>query len=310
MYLDIIGTVEEYCKTRPEYCLDEIDVVDILDNGDEKNVFVKTEGNRCPPLFVVIGIDGFDGLDDIIGSNKIKVIPYFVIKNHHNRHIVSYSIGKKLCNLSEVREVSGTLYSRCSGSYSPIELSQGGVIDSKIALWIHDCLTGDFDHHDTLNRRVLATGVTISYDFGKCFANSHFPKDYAGELGLSGATIAGCSEFVVNQLKEYSNLFKIDEGAFISGIMETYPETGNDKELLIYFNCFKKNFPMRLYYGRLFDPFVGFPFDWRQIEPILNRAEIDIDPISDWDCLIDGLSDHQGRCYMEVEQAGGVGNNP
>ncbi len=289
MHSEIIGAVEEHCKTRTEYCPDGISVVDITDDGDEKNVFVKTEGNKCPALFVVIGYDE---------SKVTRVIPYFAIKNHQNRHIVSYNIGKGLCNLSEVREVDGTLYSRCSGSYGPAELSQGGLIDSKIALWIHDCLTGDFDHHDTLNRRVLATGVTISYDFGKCFTNPHFPNDYAEELGLSSATIAGCSEFVINQLKKYSNLFTTDAGAFISGIIETYPETGNEKELLRYFNCFKKNFPMRLYYGRLFDPFVGLPFDLQQIEPILNRAKIDIDPISDWDCLIAGLADHQWRCHI------------
>ncbi len=285
MHSDIIKQVVEYCNTRPEYCLNEIDVVEISDNSDEKCVFVKPDGNKQPALFTV---------NSYHGSNKKRVIPYFKILNCHNRHIISYNIGKRFCNLSEVREVGGTLYSRCAGSYDPVELSQKRAVDSKIALWIHDCLTGDFDHHDTLNRSVLAFGVSISYDFCKCFTNPHFPKDYAEELGLSSSTIAGYSEFVINQLTKYANLITRDGGAFVSGIIENYPETGNEKELLRYFNCFKKNFPIRLYYGRLFDSFVGLPFDRHQIEAILNGAEIDNASIFDWDCLISGLAEHQG----------------
>lgn len=296
MYSDIIAAVKECCRKRPGYCLGDIDVSDIdrLEEIDgEKFLFMKHGEGGIPSLFAV---------RDVERSGEKKVVPYFLIQNNHNRHIVSYRIGKGLCNLSEVREVFGSLYSRCSASYGTEELPHRDGADSKIALWIHDCLTGDFDHKSTLNRRELPSGITVSYDFGKCFTSLHFPNNYAEELGLEDASIAERSVFIVGQLRKYTHLFHKGEGVFVSDIMEEYPETGNEEKLMEYFNSFKVNLPMRLYYGRLFDSFLGLPFDRLQIEPVLKAAEVDIGPIIDWDSLIAGLSEHQERCFADGGQ--------
>lgn len=291
MYRDIVATVKECCRRKEGHCLGDINSVDIhtiREIDDEKLLFVKGRDGMTPSLFSV-RVDG--------ASGEKRVVPYFTIQNNHTRHIVSYCIGKGICNLSEVRELFGSLYSRCSASYRTRELPQRNGVDSRIALWIHDCLTGDFDHKKNLNRMELSSGVTVSYDFGGSFTGLHFPNCYANELGLDDRAIAERSLFIVDQLSKYARLFTGGEGVFVSGMMGAYPETGDDKKLTEYFESFKANLPVRLYYGRLFDSFLGLPFDRLRMEPVLRAAEVDIDPVTDWDSLITGLSEHQERCF-------------
>jgi len=294
LYSDTITAVRSYCIDRPEYgrYLDGIAVRGIRDSGCERLVFVENREADSPELFVVNDL-GFGG-----GGS---IIPYYPIRDDLTRNIISYSIGRGICNLSEVRETSGLLYSRCSVSYDHNFLPQQNEVDSKIALWIHDCLTGDFDHGRRLNRGELASGITISYDFGRCFTSPHFPVDYAGELGLDAETIAGRLDFVVDQLKKYARIFIEDGGEFVSRIAQSYPETGDEERFLRYLNCFKDNFPMRLYYGRIFDSFLGLPFDRGSVEEIFDPVGIDIDSIIGWDSLIALLSECQGGCYEGIK---------
>ena len=294
MYSDTITAIRSYCIERPDYgCyLDRIAVKGIMDSGCKRHVFVNNGGADSPVLFVVNGPGCV---------NERLIIPYYLIRDDLNRNIISYSIGRGICNLSEVRETSGLLYSRCSGSYDPNELPQRNEIDSKIALWIHDCLTGDFDHGRRLNRGELASGITISYDFGRCFTSPHFPVDYAGELGLDAETIAGHSDFVVDQLKKYARIFAEDGGEFVLRIAQSYPETGDEERLTRYLSCFKDNFPMRLYYGRIFDSFSGLPFDRGSVAEVFDPVGIDVDSVLGWDSLIALLSECQGCCYDGIK---------
>ncbi|MBN1573983.1 MAG: hypothetical protein JW984_12375 [Deltaproteobacteria bacterium] len=294
MYSDTISAINGYCVERPDYggFLNGIAVKGIRDSGCERLVFVENRGEDSPSLFVFNGLGG--------GSER-SIIPYYLIRDDLDRNIISYNIGRGICNLSEVREVSGALYSRCSESYDENLLPQQDGLDSKIALWIHDCLTGDFDHGRRLNRRELASGITLSYDFGKCFTSTHFPVNYAGELGLDGESIAGRLDLVIDQLRKYSRIFLEDGGAFVSKITESYPETGSKEKLLRYFKCFKDNFPMRLYYGRIFDYFPGRPFDKGSVRDIFDSVGIDTDSVVGWESLISLLSECQSGCYDGIK---------
>jgi hypothetical protein len=294
MYSDTISVINGYCVARLDYgrYINGIAIRGIRDSGYERLVFVGSGETDSPELFVVNGL-GFSG--------DWSIIPYYPVRDDRSRNIISYSIGRGICNLSEVREILGLLYSRCSGSYDPDSLPQRSGLDSKIALWIHDCLTGDFDHGRRLNRAELASGVTLSYDFGKCFTSPHFPVNYAGELGLDTDSIAGRLSFVVEQLKKYSRIFLEDGRAFVSKITESYPETGREEKLLRFFNCFRDNFPMRLYYGRIFDSFPGLPFDGEGVREIFDPVGIDTGAVAGWESLISLLSECQTGCYDGIK---------
>lgn len=282
----LLSVVYDYCIKRPEFFLDSIEVKEIWKIDGRNYLLIETIDKRTPELFIV---------DASKNSIPKRVIPYFLIHERPDRQIMSYFLGKGLCNLSEVREIAGRLYSRYTDSYDPEELPHQDEIKSKIALWLHDCLTEDFDHHSSLNRHDLSSGVSISYDFGMSFSNSYFPPFYAWEFGLDDNSIKKNAPFVIELLTEYARLIGRDEDVFISTIKEIYPKTHNENIIKYLIRNYKTYFPMRLYYGRIFDKLKDTPFERDGLSTIMETLGISLEGVNDWTTLIEILSNNRRK---------------
>ena len=282
----LLSIVEDYCIVRPEFFLDSIKVENTLKLDGQNYLMIETIDKRTPKLFFV---------DTSANGIPKRVIPYFLIHERPDRQILSYFLGKGLCNLSEIREIAGRLYSRYADSYDLKELVHQDEIKSKIALWLHDCLTEDFDHHSSLNRKDISSGASISYDFGMSFSNSYFPPFYAWELGLDDNSIKENSDYLLKLLKGYVALVKMKEDAIISTITGTYPNTHNENIIRYLIRIYKTYFPMRLYYGRIFDKLKDTPFERDGLSAIMEVLDISIKNVNDWAALIKILSENRRR---------------
>lgn len=279
---EVLRIVEDYLCDRPEFFLTSLNVKEMGESCGERYVRVNTVDKRSPELFMVC---------DVKGNPGKRVVPYFLIRERPNRQIISYFLGKNICNLSEVREIEGKLYSRHADSHGPDELPHRDEIASKIGLWVHDCLTEDFDHHSSLNRRDLPFGASVSYDFGMSFTNSYFPPFYAWELGISDDSIEERADFVMELLTRYARLAEMGEDEIISNIKDIYPTTRNEDFLRYLFRSYKTYFPMRLYYGRILEKLKGTVLHRDKLSIILGAVGLSIDGIADWNDVIRLLSD-------------------
>jgi Pentapeptide repeats (8 copies) len=282
----LLSIVEYYCIARPEFFLDSIKAEKTLKLDGRNYLFIETIDKRTPKLFLV---------DTSVNGIPKRVIPYFLINERPDRQILSYSLGKNLCNLSEIKEIAGRLYSRYADSYDPKELPHQDEIKSKIALWLHDCLTEDFDHHSSLNRKDISSGISISYDFGMSFSNSYFPPFYAWELGLDDNSIKENSDFLLELLKGYVNFVKMKEDAIISTISEAYSKTHNENIIRYLIRIYKTYFPMRLYYGRIFDKLKDTPFEKDALSTIMEVFDISLKRVNDWTALTKIISENRRR---------------
>ncbi|GEM_PF-1198538 len=283
---DILRTVEDYLSDRPEFFLTSLDVKEMGELCGECYVKVNTVDKRTPELFMMC---------DVRGNSKKRVVPYFLVRERPDRQIISYFLGRDICNLSEVREIDGKLYSRYADSYGPDELNHRDEIVSKIALWVHDCLTEDFDHHRSLNRHDLPFGASISYDFGMSFTNSYFPPFYAWELGISDDSIRERGGFMMELLTRYAWLVEASEDVIISNMKEIYPTTHNEDFLRYLFRSYKTYFPVRLYYGRIFEKLKGTELQRDKLSTILGAVGLSIDGLDDWTDLIRLISENRRR---------------
>jgi hypothetical protein len=283
---DLLRIVEDYCSDRSEFYMTSLDIVDIGESCGELYLRITTIDKRTPELFM---------LCDVRGNSRKRVIPYFLVQERPDRQIISYYLGRNICNLSEVREINGRLYSRYADSYEPDELPHQEETASKIALWVHDCLTEDFDHHSTLNRHDLPFGASISYDFGMSFSNSYFPPFYAWELGISDDSIRENADFVVELLTRYARLVEVKEESVISRVRDIYPTTVNEGFLRYLFRSYKTYFPMRLYYGRIFDKLKSTGLRRDKLSAILGVIGIPVEGADDWRYLVQLLTDNRRR---------------
>jgi len=241
-------------------------------------VFLDFLDKRCPELFLI---------REPGGEPSAEIIPYFPIRERPDRQIVSYVLGKGLSNLAEVRELFGGLFSRYCGSYNPGELPQQEGELSRIALWVHDCLTEDFDHQTALNRQNLEEGICISYDFGMAFSNHFFPPFYTMELGISDASILEHRLFLLEVLTAYSRWVRADEGVVVSAMQKAYPGTCQGDRCRYYLRNYKAHFRTRLYFGRFFEKILDAPFEKQGVEEIADMIELDMGRITDWKSLVE-----------------------
>ncbi len=246
----------------------------------ESWVFLDPRDKRCPRLFRIRGEED--------GSRR-TIIPYFLIRERPCRQLVSYFLGRELCNLAEVKELFGRLYSRYCGSYEPEELPQPEEDLSRIALWVHDCLTEDFDHQTALNRRNLEEGASISYDFGMAFSNHYFPPFYTMELGIAEDSIRENHVFLLETLTRYARWVAEEEESILRGIEASYPTTSHRDRCRYYLRNFKTHFRTRLYFGRFFEKLRGAPFDRQKLAELAEVLDLDLRDIADWPSLVTAL---------------------
>ena len=272
--------VEAYCTNRPELSICSYKVLEVKVIERDAWVFLDSPDKRCPELFLI---------REVRNESGGEIIPYFAIRERPGRQIVSYSLGKGLCNLAEVKELFGRLYSRYCGSYRVEDLQQRRGSLSRIALWVHDCLTEDFDHHISLNRQNLREGVCISYDFGMAFSNHYFPPFYTMELGISDESILENRLFLLDLLTSYARWVRADEGRLVSALEESYPATCRGDRCRYYLRNYRAHFRTRLYFGRFFEKMRNTPFERERLREIAKTIELDLGGVSDWESFIEAV---------------------
>ena len=90
--------VEAYCRDRPELSICSCKVLEVKVIERDAWVFLDSPDKRCPELFLI---------REVRNESGGEIIPYFAIRERPSRQIVSYSLGKGLCNLAEVKELFG-----------------------------------------------------------------------------------------------------------------------------------------------------------------------------------------------------------
>ena len=271
---------ETYCRERQElsFCSCEIHAINTI--GRDTWVFLERHDKRCPELFLIRR-----GEDESTNA----IIPYFLIQERPCRQLVSYFLGRGLCNLAEIKELFGRLYSRYCRSYELEELPHRKEDLSRIALWVHDCLTEDFDHQTALNRQNLEEGASISYDFGMAFSNHYFPPFYTMELGIPEDSIRENRLFLIDILTRYALWVAEEEEQIIQKIEAAYPATSQRDRCRYYLRNYNTYFRTRLYFGRFFEKLRGTPFEKQRLVGMAETLELDLREVSDWQSLVEAL---------------------
>jgi Pentapeptide repeats (8 copies) len=277
---ELLRLAEAFYRETPAFsrCSCEVRGVRPLD-GDHC-VFVHAPDKRCPQVLLIPGNKR---------AEAREIIPYFPVRERPNRQIVSYVLGKDLCNLAEVREMFGSLFSRYCGSYRLDELPQWNRGLSKITLWVHDCLTEDFDHQISLNRQDLHEGVCISYDFGMAFSNHYYPPFYTMELGIPDESILENRSFLLDFLTRYAGWVGVDEEDFIGRLEALYPHTCHRDRCRYILRNYKAFFPTRLYFGRFFEKLRNTPFEKDRLHGIAETIGMELGEVSGWESWIEKL---------------------
>jgi hypothetical protein len=272
--------VEAYYRGSPELSLCSCEIREVKARAPDLWVFLDSLDKRCPELFRI---------REGVGGSTAELIPFFSIRERPVRQIVSYWLGKDLCNLAEVRELFGGLYSRYCGSYALGDLPQQEADLSRIALWMHDCLTEDFDHQTALNRQNLPDGVSISYDFGMAFSNHYFPPFYTMELGISEDSIAGNRLFVLGLLERYAFWLLADEGELVRRLETAYPATCRADRCRYFLRNYKVHFRTRLYFGRFFEKMRHTPFEKERLGKLAEGIGLDMNGVDEWESIIQAI---------------------
>lgn len=287
-----IHRIKSLCFEKPGIFLPSFDIEAIRNVADDCFLWIKTEDKRSPRIIQAVGSNNGDSL---------KVIPYFLINERPEAQMTSYYLGKGLCNLAEIRELFDGLYSRFCGSYNLCDLPHQEADQSKIALWVHDCLTADIDHKASLNRHALAGGVAISYDLGMSFYSPYFPPFYTFELGISDQSIVENREFLLNLLADYTHKINIEEESFISQLEGLYPKTHQGDLCRYFFRNFNAAFPKHLYFGRFFEKLKHTRFDKAALAKVADAIHLDMKDVNDWTTLLKQLSKIRS-CKLDLRQ--------
>lgn len=278
--------IKKVCLESADIYLPSFDVERIDAYYRDTFLLMKNNDKRCPRILRI---------RDPHGTDSVDVIPYYWIKERPEAQIASFHIGRGLCNLAEIQEFFGTLYSRLCTSHDPCELPQQDPVQSQIALWAHDCLTQDFDHHQKLNRQVLTGGAAISFDYGMAFLPNYFPPFYTFELGIKDHFISENKVFLTTLLTHYALQTQISEEIFIKQIADKYPKTARPDVCRYYFRNYKSFFAKRLYFGRFFEKMKSSPFvreDWSVLLEIIGFPK---NEITGWKSFLGKLSEVRFR---------------
>ena len=268
--------VVDYCSARPQFFTQDLQMAVSREDGCSIKFHIQGMDNHSPKMIECL-------IGDKQGASGIR--PYYGIQERPDRQIVSYLLGRERCNLAEVREIAGSLYSRAAWSYSPSELPHRSDLTSRIGLWVHDCLTEDLDHGKSLNRAFLPCRTCVSYDFGMAFSSRYYPPFYAFELGLADPDIANHGDFLITLLTDYAALVETlatDEDDFIRSIERAFPTAHRQSLCRYYLRNFKTRFPERLFWGRFFEKLKHTPWVGRKMEPMARAAGLDLKKIHSW----------------------------
>jgi len=252
---------------------------------------MKTNDKKSPNILQVSVNDNLD---------IVNIVPYYLLKERPEAQITSYVLGKGLCNLAEVRELSGSLYSRHCGSYELRDLTHQDAIQSRIALWVHDCLTQDLDHHHALNRYAVMEGPVMSYDYGMSFLRNYFPPFYTFDLGITDDDITSNKRFLLNLISQYARRTKLKEDTFVNDLIHSYPKTINKDACRYYFRNFKSYFAKRIYSGRFIEKLKSTPFITDGALEFGDAMGFNIKNIHSWKELILKLSETRFQ-HMDLQ---------
>lgn len=276
---DVIKCFESYCKDKKEFFPHSWKINSITTDKDACHILLDTIDKRSPQLFII----------KKCGNSPTTVIPFFEITNHRDRQIMSYVLGEGLCNLAEIKEINGRLYSRYCGSYTNGEIVHRSREYSVIALWVHDCLVEDFDHRHDLNRHYLENGSCISFDFGMSLSNKYFPPFYYMELGITDNMLKDHRDFILNLIIEYAKRSRLSEEDVLTKIKERYPKTANRDLCLYNLRYYSIYLAERLYYGRIFHLLKNTSYPDKEMSSLLKLLQLENVRISKWETFIEML---------------------
>lgn len=275
--------IVDYCSSHPQFFPEDLQMTVSRDDGCFLRFHIQGRLYQTSRL-IECTLNG--------GKDAGGIRPYYRIQERPDRQIVSYMLGRERCNLAEVREIDGKLYSRAAWSYSPGELPHTSGLTSRIALWVHDCLTEDLDHGKSLNRVDLPCKTCVSYDFGMAFSSRHYPPFYTHELGLSDPDIADRGDFVITLLTGYAALVetpRTNEDNLIRAIQTNFPTIHRESLCRYYLRNFKTRFPERLYWGRFFEKLKNNPWPGDELAPIARTIGTNFKKIHSWSDWLRGL---------------------
>jgi hypothetical protein len=278
---NLISSVSEYLSSGLNIAGSDFEISDIRSEILQTVIQLKPFHPGIPALILA---------DRDESSGSIRFTPYHPIRERPDRQIMSYAIGKHLSNLADLKEIGGKLYSRSCLSYNPCELVHRNPVESRMGLWVHDCLTEDLDHHKSLNRHVSAQGLCISFDFGLAFSCRYYPPFYTFELGLSDEEIKNRQAFLIALLSDYANPAGAGESDMLAAVAGRFPLTSNASLCRYYLRNYKSLFPVRLRYGRFFDKIKSTGFEKKALSIIADSIGLNLKDILNWHQFSEGLA--------------------
>lgn len=261
--------------------LDAMGSMKIVDTHNESAVFIESIHKQYPGLIRVV--PSKNGCDP-------KIISYHLICEKPNRQIASYWMGRGISNLAEIKEWSGRLYSRYAPSYEIHELPHQEPAQSQMGLWLHDCLTEDFDHDPLINRATLPGGVVVSYDFGMAFSHPYFPPFYTFELGIDDEKIIEQRSFLLGLLSKYAETRMASEQEYLASVSNAFPSVTNPDLCRYYFRNFQTYIFKRIRLSRFFEKIRYTPFSNTEVEKLLQHLNIPATRMNSWDDIQKQLS--------------------
>jgi hypothetical protein len=266
----LISSVREYLSGRLGIDGSDYEVASLLSEQDRALVHLKTAHRGIPRLVEI-------NLEEPCGA--LQPVAYHLVRERPDRQIMSYVIGKDLSNLAAVKEIEGKLYSRSCLSYDPQDLVHSDPLQSRLALWVHDCLTEDLDHHASLNRITLPCGASLSFDFGLAFSCRYYPPFYTVELGLKDHHIIDHKDFLISLLSEYARRSKHGEKDILHSVQKHYPRTHHFSLCRYYIQNFGSLFPIRLRYGRFLEKLRKGQFALKSASRLAEHLGMNLDGI-------------------------------
>ncbi len=281
MMHNLVSSIDACLRAKLGSDPSEFEVSRVEAVGTDTLIFLKPHHQRVPSLVVVSRNEP---------GRCTRFTPYHEVKERPNRQITSYTLGHGLSNLADLREIGGKLYSRSCLSYDSCELVHQNPVESRMGLWVHDCLTEDLDHHKSLNRHVSARGICISFDFGLAFSCRYYPPFYAFELGLSDEEIRNRQAFLIALLSDYAGLTSARESDTLAAITGRFPFACNTPLCRYYLRNFKSLFPVRLRYGRFFDKIKSTAFERKGISLIADSIGLNLKDVHNWNQFAEKLA--------------------
>jgi hypothetical protein len=277
----ITGSVTRHLVEQLNIGISDIEIADI-GHGISKSIVCLAPHHPGIPSLIVVKHEK--------GADAERITPYYRVNERPDRQILSYLIGKDLSNLAEIKEIDGRLYSRACLSYDPAALIHRNPVQSRMGLWVHDCLTEDLDHHKTLNRHVLPEGACVSFDFGLAFSCRYYPPFYTAELGIEDEEIMAHQSFLIQLLSGYARRLAVTEQEMMAAVEKNYPKTHHMSLCRYYYKNFISMFPVRLRYGRFFEKIKRSPFNPEKLGFISDAIGLKINGISGWEVFMDKLA--------------------